>query len=230
MDQLIRDSRSFMRWFGRNIPIILLVMLAVDCLLLHFKQVYSLIVYLPVFAIVIGMGYKKKKLIEEQMEEICADFDRRFDRSGEGNNQGESCCEGRNHSVSEESGGSLANHGESGNISAEDHALASSLQSGSDSVFSAPDNHSAAEAKKHLDELVKQTTHFCKSFSQSMPGFLLAVVTLECLHGHLDDASLAGAFSVIFIMAFFLSRNLTRIQNQVLQDFGRFESENLSRL
>ena len=81
MDQLIRDSRSFMRWYGRNIPIILLALFSVDCLFLHLKQVYSLIVYIPVFALVIGVGYKKKNRIEEQMEEVCTDFDRRFDRS-----------------------------------------------------------------------------------------------------------------------------------------------------
>lgn len=209
MDQLIRESRSFMRWYGRNIPIILLVMLAVDYFFLHFKQVYSLIVYLPVFAVVIGAGYKKKKLIESQLEEVYSDFERRFGRSEE------------------------------------DHVSAASIQSGSDPASAAASNHnqastipanhdpdilSPAEARKHLDELNKQTRHFCKGFGQGIQGFLMGLVVIECLRGHLDDASIAGAFSITFIMAFFLSRNLTRTQNQVLQDFSRLESENLSRL
>ena len=182
MDQLIRDSRSFMRWYGRNIPIILLALFSVDCLFLPFKQVYSLIVYIPVFALVIGVGYKKKNRIEEQMEEVCTDFDRRLDRSEEGD-------------------------------SSVDH----------DSAILP-----TAEVKNHLDELVKQTTHFCKSFGLSIPGVLLGLLGAASLIGHLDGAYIAGAFSITFIMAFFLSRNLTRIQNQVLQDFSRLESENLS--
>lgn len=228
MDQLIRDSRSFMRWYGRNIPIILLVLFSVDCLFLHFKQAYSLIVYLPVFAVVIGMGYKKKNRIEQELEAVCADFDRRLSRSEEGSSV-ESRCEGRNHSVHEESGSSLANQGESGSTFAEDHDSASSLQSSSDPASAAPDNHDPAisplaEAKKHLDELVKQTRHFCKAFGQSIPGVLLGLLGAASLIGHLDGAYIAGAFSITFIMSFFLSRNLTRIQNQVLQDFSYLES------
>ena len=227
MDQLIRDSRSFMHWYGRNIPIILLVLFSVDCLFLHFKQTYSLIVYLPVFAIVIGMGYKKKNRIEQELEAVCADFDRRLSRSEEGRSV-ESRCEGRNHSVHEESGSSLASQGESGSTFAEDHDSASSLQSSSDSASTTSANHPAvlppAEAKKHLDELVKQTRHFCKAFGRSIPGVLLGLLGAASLIGHLDGAYIAGAFSITFIMSFFLSRNLTRIQNQVLQDFSYLES------
>ena len=212
MDHLIRESRSLMHWYGRNIPVILMVLLAVDCFCLHFKQVYSLIVYLPAFAVIIAVGYKKKKMIEAQLEKVCADFDQRFGRSEAGESQGES------HDPS-----------------VEDHASASSFRSSSDPAFAASDNRDQAilspdEAKKHLDEMCRQTRQLCSGFGQNIPIFLLVIVALECLRGHLDDASLAGAFTAVFIMSFFISRNLTRIQNQVLQDFSRLESESLSRL
>ena len=184
MDQLIRDSRSFMRWYGRNIPIILLVLFSVDCLFLHLKQVYSLIVYIPVFALVIGVGYKKRSGSRNRWKRyvriLIGDL---IDRKKE------------------------------------------IVQSITIQLFSLP-----PRPKNHLDELVKQTTHFCKSFGQSIPGVLLGLLGAASLIGHLDGAYIAGAFSITFIMAFFLSRNLTRIQNQVLQDFSRLESENLSRL